>query len=83
MLRAVKIIPAGILSIGWLAPFVAALYLVMDYSMRSRLRAFVGERGPGVPPEIKFYANALCVLGALWLATVVMAWTAYLTRRKV
>jgi hypothetical protein len=81
-MRVLKPISAGLLSIGWVVPFVAALYLVMDYPMRSRLLAFVGERGPGVPAEIKLYANALCVLGALWLATVVTGWAAYLTRRK-
>jgi len=83
MRRLAKILPAGLASIGWLIPFAIALKLVMDYSMRSRLLAFIGERGPGLPPEIKFYANALCVLGALWLATVVTGWTAYLARRKV
>jgi hypothetical protein len=74
-------VAAGLGSIGWLAPFVAALYLVMEFSMRSRVLAFVGERGQGMPPEIKFYANALCVLGALWLATAVTGWTVYFTRR--
>ena len=81
-MRSLKAVLAGLASIGWLAPFVTALYLVMDYSMRSRLLAFLGERGPGLPPEIKLYANALCVVGALWLATVVTGWAAYLTRRK-
>ena len=81
-MRVLKGISAGLLSIGWLAPFAAALWLVLEYSMRSRLLAFLGERGPGMPPEIKLYANALCVLGALWLATVVTGWTAYLTRRS-
>jgi hypothetical protein len=52
-------------------------------AMRSRLLAFLGERGPGMPPEIKSYVNALCVLGALWLATMITGWTAYLTRRKL
>lgn len=82
-MRVLKRISAGLLSIGWLAPFVAALWLVVDYSMRSRLNAFLGVRGPGMPPEIKLYANALCVLGALWLATVVTGWTAYFARRRV
>lgn len=81
-MRSLKACLAGVVSIGWLAPFVAAFYLVMEFSMQSRLLAFLGQRGPGLPPEIKFYANALCVLGALWLATVVTGWTAYLTRRK-
>ena len=67
---------------AWLVPFVIALKLVIDYSMRSRLLAFLGERGPGLPPEMRFYANALCVLGALWLATVITGWTAYFTRRS-
>ena len=82
-MRVLKAAAAGVASFGWLVPFVAALYLVMEFSMRSRLLAFLGERGPGMPAEIKFQANALCVLGALWLATVVTGWTAYLTRRKV
>ena len=81
-MRIARSIFAGLASIGWLAPFLAALYLALEYSMRSRLLDFLGEQGPGLPPEIKFYANALCVLGALWLATVVTGWTAYLTRRK-
>jgi hypothetical protein len=77
-----KPVSAGLVSIGWLAPFAIALKLVMDYSMRSRLLAFLGERGPGLPPEIRLYANALCVFGALWLATVVTGWTACFTRRR-
>jgi hypothetical protein len=77
-----KAVVASLVSIGWLAPFLGALYLVMEFSMRSRLVAFLGGRSPGLPPEIKFYVNALCVLGALWLATAVTGWTAYLTRRR-
>jgi hypothetical protein len=75
-------VATGLGSIGWLAPFVGALYLVMEFSIRSRILAFLDGRAPGMPPEIKFYANALCVLGALRLATVVTGSAAYLTRRR-
>jgi len=55
----------------------------MEVLIGSRIQAFLGGRPPAVPPEIKFYANALCVIGALWLATVVTGWAAYFTRRRV
>ena len=74
-------VAAGLASIGWLAPFIAALYLVVEALMGSRIQAFLG-RAPAVPPEIKFYVNALCVIGVLWLATVVTGWAAYFTRRR-
>jgi hypothetical protein len=81
-MRVLKPISAGLLSIGWLVPFAIALNLVMEYSVRSRLLAFLGERGPGLSADIRFYANALCVLGALWLATVITGWTAHFMRRR-
>jgi len=81
-MRVLKTVSVGLASIGWLAPFLAVLYLFLEYSMHSRLLAFLGERRLGIQPEIRFYANALCVLGVLWLATAVTGWTVYLTRRK-
>jgi hypothetical protein len=76
-------IAAGLLSIGWLVPFVLAGSAAMDFLSQRRIAAFMGLRPPPAPAGLVFQVDLLSVVGAVWLATVLTGWVAYFTRRTV
>jgi hypothetical protein len=74
---------AGLITLAGLVPFGLAVSAYMQFQGHRRIAAFLALQPDPAPTGLVIYIDVLCVVGALWLATAMTGWAAYLTRRRV